>query len=71
MTLDASKEMLQQLEAVNEAVLLNQIFTSWIDISEKYYADFVRSSEYPKLYADVINAWMVLIQQTQQLVVPR
>lgn len=71
MTLDASREMLQQLQAVNEAdTSVNQIFTLWIDISESYYAGFVRSSDYPKLYADVINAWMVLIQQTQQLVVP-
>jgi len=71
MTLDASREMLQQFQGMNEAdTSVNQIFTLWLDISERNYAGFIRSSNYPELYADVINAWMVLIQQTQQLVVP-
>lgn len=69
MSLTAASELMQKLQddAVETAQLAS---TLWIEIFEKHYTDLVCDSGYSKHYADVINSWMELIQQTEKLITP-
>lgn len=76
MSLRAAKGMLTQLQRHQakdhySADTVCQLWMdTWIEVFEKHYADFVRDDDYSKLYADVINSWMLVIQQTEKLITP-
>lgn len=60
----------QHKEQQTQQASCRDVCSTWVDIFDSHYADFVRSSQYPPLYADVINSWMLLIQQSEQLLTP-
>jgi len=71
MSMDAAMELMQQLQDQNSnCCTTRQTCTIWIELFEKHYAKFVSNDAYSKLYAEVINNWMLLIQQTKQLITP-
>jgi len=71
MSIDAAMELIQQLRNQNSNHCTGrQICTLWIELFEKHYAKFVSDDAYSKLYAEIINSWMLLIQQTKQLITP-
>lgn len=71
MSMDAAMELIQQLQDQNSNHYTSrQTCTIWIELFEKHYAEFVSNDAYSKLYAEVINSWMLLIQQTKQLITP-
>lgn len=71
MSMQAALSLAKRLQAEDEIQhSVEEINAIWIDVFEKHYADFVRDTSYSKLYAEVINNWMLLIQQTEQLITP-
>jgi len=67
MMMDAATDLMQQVQHEKSKYYTTQkICTIWIELFEKHYANFVSNDEYPHLYAEVMNSWMFLIQQTKK-----
>jgi hypothetical protein len=66
MTIDAVTDLMPQLQNQNcNHYSIQKICNIWIELFEKHYADFVSKDEYSHLFAEMINSWMLLIQQTK------
>ncbi len=71
MSMDAATVLMQQLQNQNSKHFSpEKICTTWIELFEKHYADFVTKDEYSHLFAEIINSWMLLIQQTKRFITP-
>ena len=71
MTLDASRDMLNFLKHTQyKDSSINALLGSAIEVFEKHSAAFIRRSDYPRLLADLINNWMLLIQQIERFIQP-
>lgn len=71
MTLDASREMLILLKDTESSdISINDLLTSAIEVFEKHSAAFITHIDYPRLFADLINNWMLLIQQIERFIQP-
>ena len=72
MSLQAASALMKRLDSQNSPTPLSAqaICSLWTDIFEEHYELFIRDQAYPRLYADVINHWMILIQQTEILITP-
>ena len=71
MTLDASREILHLLKnKQSKDSSINALLTSAIAVFEKHSAAFIRHSDYPRLFADLINNLMLMIQQIERFIQP-
>ena len=71
MTMGASREMLQILQETQSAeTTLNELISTGITVFEKHATEFFKCSDYPQLYADIVNNWMLMIQQIERFILP-
>lgn len=71
MSLGAANKLMQLLEeTAAKPPNIEHIIASWVAIFECEYAIFSHSDAYAKLYGNLINTWMHLIQLNQQFFRP-
>jgi vacuolar-type H+-ATPase subunit I/STV1 len=71
MSLDTANKLLVFLqENESQALNIETIFTQWIEIFEREYAQFSTNDSYAQLYGSLINSWMLLLSLAQQFFNP-
>lgn len=62
------KNHLMTLKPEEIPTSLRALYDLWVEISEKHYAEFAMSDEYPALYGDMVNRLMAVKKHYQELV---
>ncbi len=67
-SLNDLKNQLMTLKPEEFPASLRALYDMWVEISEKHYAEFAMSKEYPVLYGDMVNKLMAVKKHYQELV---
>ena len=67
-SLNELKQHLMTLKAAELPASLRALYDLWVEISEKHYAEFAMSQEYPALYGDMVNKLMAVKKHYQEMV---
>ncbi len=67
-SLNDLKQHLMRLKPAEYPASLRALYDLWVEISEKHYAEFAMSKEYPALYGDMVNKLMAVKKHYQEMV---
>lgn len=67
-SLNDLKQHLMELKPAELPTSLRALYDLWVEISEKHYADFAMSQQYPELYGDMVNKLMAVKKHYQEMV---
>ena len=63
----AAKQTVEALRANNdEPASAKQIMTLWLELLESHYLNLVVADNYSKVYANVVNSWMLVIDKSNK-----
>ena len=65
--MDSSKQVIETIESSSDHVNSSKhIMALWLDILDHNYEALIAGSNYSKLYADVVNSWVVMLSKSGQ-----